>query len=100
MPSEALRPTASVKEEHMKETRITFDIAVCTTQGLYNGHLFRKGELYPVLGYNNGVQIGYTNIDDMMCLLCHSYGLEDGGTVLADAEQGNPPYFKMVDIIG
>lgn len=85
----------------MKETRIAFDIAVCTAQGLYDGHLFRKGELYPVLGYNNGVQIGYTNIeDDMTCLLCHSYVLKDGRAVLADAEQCNPPYFKMVDIIG
>lgn len=62
----------------MSELKLAFGTVVCIEGGVVGDHEFKEGEIYPVLGYNNGVQIGFTTNEkycgDMECLMCHNYG--------------------------
>lgn len=54
-----------------------FHLAECIEGGTAKGHEFRKGDIYPVLGGNNGVQICYENKDsDADVLMCHTWDYE------------------------
>lgn len=57
----------------MKKT-LAFDTAVVIESGMAYYHFFREGEVYPILGLNNGVQIGFNNHNDADSLVCHNFG--------------------------
>ena len=63
-----------LKGENMKK----FSMAICVKSGTVNGHNFNEGDIYPILGLNNGVHICYTdeevNNGDPHDLLCHGFG--------------------------
>lgn len=58
-----------------------FYTVICTKGGEILGRRFRIGEVYPVLGYNNGIQVGYMSEgSDAEIVYCHSYDRGDGTT--------------------
>jgi hypothetical protein len=91
-------------EEVEVEKMLAFDTAVVTESGMAYGHYFKEGEVYPVLGSNNGVQIGYCDSDQTNYLLCHSFGKVqapvDAGLNYSDDEKFShqdgsiPPLFE------
>ena len=54
--------------------RYTFQMVECVKNGLVLGRRFERGEIYPILGENNGVQVGYDNNGDANVITCHNYG--------------------------
>lgn len=51
-----------------------FDLAICTEGGVAKGYEFRKGDIYPILGGNNGIQICYEDKEgDANVLMCHTW---------------------------
>lgn len=88
----------------MSELRFAFDMAVCIKNGAVGDHEFRQGEIYPILGYNNGVQIGYTTngewSGDMKCLMCHQYRFlaPVEGEQFADQDGTIPPLFNIYSL--
>jgi hypothetical protein len=53
----------------------------CTKGGTINGHTFKVGEIYPILGWNNGHHLVYENekgdVEELL-LLDIDFHLEDG----------------------
>ena len=85
-------------------SKYAFDMAICTKTGTVNGHAFREGEVYPILGNNNGIHIGYESAEgDPQDLLCFTWGVfapingeqfrEQDGTIPPLFE----PYFPSVE---
>lgn len=69
-----------------------FHMAMCIKEGTRKGHFFKVGNVYPILGDNNGVQIGYeTASGDASILLCNSF---EGGT-LAPVDSKEAPLFEV-----
>lgn len=55
-----------------------FSLAICVEGGTIKGHKFEVGDIYPILGRNNGVHICYMDNDnpdnaDPQDLLCHNF---------------------------
>lgn len=57
----------------------------CTKSGTINGHTFKIGEIYPILGWNNGHHLVYENekgdIEELI-LLNIDFHLEDGDDIV------------------
>lgn len=77
-----------------------FGLVVCTEGGVVKGHEFRKGDIYPILGANNGIQICYENNEgDAAVLMCHTWdGLApvcgDDDERFIDQDGTIPPLFE------
>ena len=82
-----------------------FELAVCTKEGTVNGHTFKVGDVYPILGGNNGIHICYENTNqspdgDPADLLCHSFDslAPVGGKQFCNQDGTIPPLFRSIDI--
>ena len=52
-----------------------FELAICVKKGKLRGRTFQVGDVFPILGYNNGVHICFVNSDgDPADILCHNWG--------------------------
>lgn len=74
-----------------------FGTAVCIVGGTVGGYTFRKGEIFPILGNNNGVHIGFIDKNgDPGDLMCHTWAynapVEINGQAI-DQDGCTPPFF-------
>jgi len=57
--------------------RFQFGLAECVEEGEAKGHTFRAGDIYPILGLNNGIQICFEGENesggDAEVLMCHTF---------------------------
>lgn len=57
-----------------EKPKIKFNTVICTKAGTHFGKKFEVGDVYPVLGWNNGVQVCYMDEHgDATAMICHSY---------------------------
>ena len=83
-----------------KNIKYAFSMAICVKSGTVNGYTFKEGEIYPILGNNNGIQIGYKKIvgtsSDMCMLLCHTFDVfaPVDGEQFYKQDGTIPPLFK------
>lgn len=101
------------------ETRVDplqhkFQLAVCVEGGTVRGHEFKVGDVYPIVGTNNGVHIifetdgrGDKYAGDPYDLLCHTWDVDApmevfsiGGSYheFIDQDGTIPPLFRSIDI--
>lgn len=77
----------------MKET---FKKLKCIKAGTYSGKYFDIGEIYPVCGYNNGLQLVFENREsDVETLLLFGYEDSKDGFYMNPITE-LPPYFIKV----
>ena len=112
----------SHKEEHgtgwqwwlNTELRPQFQLAVCVEGGTVRGHEFKVGEVYPIVGTNNGVHIVFETdgredkyAGDPHDLLCHTWDVNApmevysiGGSYheFIDQDGTVPPLFQPIDL--
>ena len=73
----------------------------CVKSGCVKGHNFEVGDIYPVLGVNNGIQIGYTVNEkyggDAAILMCHTFCDETGNAVNAPIDPEDSERFDRQD---
>ena len=74
-----------------------FGTVVCVKGGTVGGYTFRKGEIFPKLGNNNGVHIGFIDKNgdpgDLMCYTwAYNAPVEINGQAI-DQDGQTPPFF-------
>ena len=57
------------------KVNIKCGFVVCTRAGSLDGSTFLSGDVYPIIGNNNGLQIGYCDSEgNGKIMLLHNYG--------------------------
>ena len=74
---------------------------ICTKTGVIDGHTFNKGEIYPIVGGNNGQQLVYENkISDATVVHLFNYAYSNDGE-LADTERSEKSaWFDYYEVLG
>ena len=76
-----------------------YEEVICINGGTIKGKEFKEGEIYPICGYNNGLNLVYSNKeDDATTILLFGYVITDNSNELfyspAEDEEQN---IKFVD---
>lgn len=67
-----------------------FSELMCIQGGVENNHVFTIGDVYPVCGWNNGLQLVYEDENgDAQTIILHSYGDDNGGGFHASVNNYN-----------